>query len=77
MRNRRFPALPKLGPAAWVLLNKLRVTFGLPISVAGHVDYASPHMDEERPFRMYYLDSKVKRTVKPKEEHYEAEYFNV
>jgi len=40
MRNKYFSKLPRLGPLAWVVVNKLRVALGRPIPFENYVDFS-------------------------------------
>ncbi|HRK33693.1 MAG TPA: SPASM domain-containing protein, partial [Candidatus Hydrogenedentes bacterium] len=80
MRNPAIPQLPKAGPFWWVVLNKLRVTLGMPIPFDKYIDYSVVVKDESVPKREHYLENKqVKRKKQTaEEEHYSfvGEYFN-
>jgi MoaA/NifB/PqqE/SkfB family radical SAM enzyme len=77
MRNPRFTKLPKFGPLAWVIENKARVTFGLPILFEKHIDYSRVHQDTRVIQRGSYLENILKATVETKYQlHYQDEYLN-
>ena len=77
MRNPRFTSLPKIGPAAWVIENKIRVTLGGKIPFERYVDYGRVHRDSNVTRRTYYLDHPVKRIVEARAQpHYQENYSN-
>jgi MoaA/NifB/PqqE/SkfB family radical SAM enzyme len=82
MRSNIIPQMPKISPMAWVVLNKLKVTFGGDVDFDRYVDYGqvreSPHVP-----RTSFLgkkvkdDIKVQKDLKTPEEHYPlAEFYN-
>ena len=71
MRNPLIPSLPKMGPLAWVVNNKLRVTVGKPVCFEKYIDYGDVAIDGPVKKRESYLGSSVKRMPTGKEEdHY-------
>jgi MoaA/NifB/PqqE/SkfB family radical SAM enzyme len=71
MRNPYLPFFPKVGPLAWVVENKLRVTLGMPICFEKHIDYSNVAVNGLVKPRKSYLGSSVKRKPMEKNgEHY-------
>jgi MoaA/NifB/PqqE/SkfB family radical SAM enzyme len=62
MRNRRLPALPKGAPLRWVVANRLRVAFGIPIPFERYVDYAAAGREEGAPSLVDAPEPSVKRS---------------
>ena len=54
MRNPKLPSLPKAQPFWWVIVNKIRVTLGLPIPFDRYIDYNKIQQVGEVPHREYY-----------------------
>jgi hypothetical protein len=77
MRHPRFAKIPKGDPMMWVILNKMRVTFGKQIPYDRYVDYSTIYCDENIPLRPSFLGKTVKRKIETKDYHYEETYFNV
>jgi MoaA/NifB/PqqE/SkfB family radical SAM enzyme len=67
MRNPRFAHLPRLGPTAWVLRNKLRTVLGMPVRFDGDVDYTVVHEDGGVARRESWLGRKQKANLQPAE----------
>ena len=65
MRNPHVPALPKLQPLQWVVINKLRATFGMAIPFDRYVDYTNVRDDANKPQRMHFLNVNLKRKPHP------------
>lgn len=78
MRNSTIPLLPKIQPFTWVVANKIRVTFGLPINFARDINYSNVHVDEVTPRRTSYLGRTVKRLIQHNTDpHYQqGPFFN-
>lgn len=78
MRSTLVPQAPKLGPAMWVLRNKLRVMFGKRIPFDEVIDYADVRTGDPEVRRMFFLESNVKRKVQRADEpHYtQGAFFN-
>lgn len=78
MRSRVIPQLPKMGPLAWVVKNKVKLALGRPICFDSYIDYsdvrASPVVA-----RHSFLEKKIKaRLVKGRatvDEHYPLKSF--
>ncbi|HLW25251.1 MAG TPA: radical SAM protein [Steroidobacteraceae bacterium] len=78
MRSTLIPSAPKLGPLAWVLKNKLKVSLGGAINFDAYIDYQdvkpTPHVP-----RTSYLEHRVKvKLVKGREtadQHYPLKVF--
>jgi MoaA/NifB/PqqE/SkfB family radical SAM enzyme len=78
MRSTLIPSAPKLGPLAWVLKNKLKVSVGRKIDFDAYIDYQdvkpTPHVP-----RTSYLEHRVKvKLVKGREtadQHYPLKVF--
>ena len=73
MRSNVVKQMPKAGPMAWVLHNKLKVTFGRPISFDQYIDYShvepTPHVQRES-----YLDREHKVTLVKDRQSVEQRY---
>jgi MoaA/NifB/PqqE/SkfB family radical SAM enzyme len=65
MRNPHFAQLPRLGPLAWVVTNKLRAMTGVRIPFERYVDYAEIHEDRHVVRRTSHLDVLEKRRLQP------------
>jgi len=77
MRQPHFARLPRFGPLAWVLNNKLRVTFNQSIEFKGYVDYDNIHTDESIIQRVSYLGRPFKAKIESKDQpHYQDDYIN-
>jgi MoaA/NifB/PqqE/SkfB family radical SAM enzyme len=80
MRHKRFAQIPRTRPMLWVLLNKLRVTFGRRIPFERYIDYGHVRRDDAVTKRVSFLDRREKRQVQPKESRrygqFEAGFFN-
>lgn len=63
MRSRLIPQLPKLGPLSWVMLNKLKVTFGGNVDFESYINYAHVEPTPLVP-RTSFLGQKVKDDIK-------------
>jgi MoaA/NifB/PqqE/SkfB family radical SAM enzyme len=78
MRSTLIPSAPKLGPLAWVLKNKLKISLGRAIDFDAYIDYqdvrSTPHVP-----RTSYLEHRVKvKLVKNREtadQHYPLKVF--
>ena len=77
MRNKYFARLPRLKPLAWVLANKLRVTFGLPIDFDREVDFANVAQSPIVPKRESWLGKVFRPTFQKKSERPYGLYNNV
>lgn len=73
MRNPVFTQLPKLKPFLWVLLNKARVTLGIPIPFEQYVNFQNAQKYPAGVKRTSYLKvSGIRRILhKEKEGHYD------
>jgi MoaA/NifB/PqqE/SkfB family radical SAM enzyme len=70
MRNHKYPRLPKAGPLLWVMLNKLKITFGGKINFEQYVNYEAAEEDDQRCYREFYLNNDVKRNLQMKKDHH-------
>jgi hypothetical protein len=78
MRSNVIPQLPKLGPLAWVLKNKAKVSIGRRICFDSYIDYS-----DVRPTPMVKRESFLNKTVKARlikgrltpDEHYPLRTF--
>ena len=77
MRSRLFPRLPRLKPLAWVLANKLRVTFGLPIDFDREVDFADVAQSPIVPRRESWLGKAFRPAFQKKSERPYGAFNNV
>lgn len=77
IRNRFFPRLPRLKPLKWVLVNKLRVTFGLPIPFDRVVDFANVAQSPIVPKRESWLGKPFRPAIQKKTEQPYGIYNNV
>jgi hypothetical protein len=81
MRSRIVPQLPKIGPMAWVLKNKLKVTLGKPINFEEYIDYGRVKPTPQVP-RTSYLGTadkanKLDRSRQTPQERYpQLDYIN-
>src|ERR1700730_12265241 len=73
MRSTLIPQAPKLGPLAWVLKNKLKVSMGRPITFDKYIDYTKV---EPSPFkqRTSFLNTRQKSPLVRGRETVEARY---
>ena len=80
MRNPVFTRLPKLKPLWWVLVNKARVTLGLPIPFERYVDFQGAKNHTPGPKReAYESGGKIRPALRTEPEgHYDAlgKFFN-
>lgn len=77
MRNPVFPRLPKFGPLAWVIENKIRVSIGSKVNVDRYIDYSRVHKDKDVVKRESYLGIPIRATVETKDQpHYQEQYIN-
>jgi len=67
MRQERFARLPRMKPMSWVVRNKLRTIFGIPIPFAKDVDYSIVYPDASKPQRESFLGKRQKATIQPEE----------
>jgi MoaA/NifB/PqqE/SkfB family radical SAM enzyme len=65
MRNRYVASLPKFGPLAWVVRNKVRATLGFPIPFDRYIDYTKVNESPNAPRRTSYLEVLHKRDLQP------------
>ena len=65
MRNPRFAKLPKTSVMHWVVWNKLKATFGVPISFDRYIDYGEVQHDANPVKRVSFLEQNEKRQVQP------------
>ncbi len=77
IRNKYFAKLPRFKPFWWVLVNKLRVTFGLPIDFDGVVDFADVSQSPIVPKRESWLGKVFRPTFQKKSEKPYGTYNNV
>jgi len=77
IRNKHFARLPRLGPLAWVLANKLRVTLGLPIDFDRAVDFSDVADTPVTPPRTSWLGKPFRPTFQKKSEKPYGAYNNV
>lgn len=66
MRNQRFPRLPRLRPAAWVIQNRINAALGRQFDLAGVLDYRKTNgrSGEKGEF---YLEKTVRRQIQKKD----------
>jgi len=80
MRNPHFAKLPRFGPLAWVVLNKLRASFGVPIPFHRYIDYSNVRRDDVIVRRPSFLEHGEKRELQPTEsrryQQFEAGFHN-
>lgn len=82
MRSSLHPGLPKLSPLAWVVWNKLKVSFGGRIDFARYIDYEHVRPSPVIPRKSFLGENvkahvKLQRGLKTPEEHYPLqEFFN-
>ena len=77
MRNPVFPRLPKFGPLAWVIENKIRVSSGGKVNFDKYIDYSHVHKDKDVVKRESYLGIPVRAKVETKDQpHYQDQYIN-
>jgi MoaA/NifB/PqqE/SkfB family radical SAM enzyme len=76
LRNRHFAKLPRLKPLRWVLVNKLRVTFGLPIDFDSAVDFHDVAQSPIVPKRESWLGKTFRPTFQKKSEQPYGTYNN-
>jgi Fe-coproporphyrin III synthase len=73
MRSTLLPQVPKARPLAWVLANKMRVSFGKAVPFDRYIDYSkvrpTPHVQ-----RQSYLDKKLKAHLVRGRDTAEARY---
>lgn len=62
MRHPRLAALPRGGPLRWVIANRLRAAFGVPIPFDRYVNYAAVE-PSGAPIRAHFLNASVKRRL--------------
>ena len=67
-RSSRFAKVPKVEPLWWVLKNKIRVTLGLEVDFADHIDYSRVYRDPYVPQRVTYLDDTAPKRIRTKQE---------
>jgi MoaA/NifB/PqqE/SkfB family radical SAM enzyme len=77
MRNKFFPKLPRFQPLWWVLKNKVRVTFGLPIDFDSVVDFSEVAQSPIVPKRESWLGKPFRPTFQMKTEKPYGTYNNV
>jgi hypothetical protein len=71
MRNPRYKKLPRLGPFAWVVQNKIRLLLGKNIDFQHYIDYPAVIDKTPAPGRPSNLNKTVKRRVQTKDDqHY-------
>ena len=72
MRNKYFAKLPKLKVLNWVLLNKIKTIWNVPINYKNYIDYNKIYEDKNCVRRKSYLNLKEKKILQPSESrHYE------
>jgi len=76
MRYPHYAKLPKFGPLAWVIENKIRVTIGKKVKFERYIDYSRIRRDQKVVKRTSFLDHLLKTTVETKEKHYLDQYIN-
>jgi len=64
MRMKHFSRLPKFKPLIWVLVNKLRVSFGRPVPFDRYLNYNEVYKDEAPPKRPSFLGKTVEKTIR-------------
>jgi radical SAM protein with 4Fe4S-binding SPASM domain len=67
IRNKRVAQIPKTSVLRWVLWNKTRLTFGLPIDFARYIDYSNVRNDRQIVRRRSYLLNPDKKHLQPAE----------
>lgn len=67
MRNKLHPKLPKTSVFAWVVYNKLKVSFGGKINFEKYVDYSIVNKDKVISKRTSYLEKPDKKNLQPAE----------
>lgn len=67
IRSKINPKLPKFGVMSWVIINKIKVTLGLPIKFEKYVDYENIKVDKKIVKRSSYLGITVKKELQSKE----------
>jgi len=77
IRNKYFSRLPHWEPLKWVLMNKLRVTLGLPIDFERIVDFSDVADTPVAPPRTSWLGKTCHTTVQKKSEKPYGAYNNV
>ena len=71
MRNPRFTRLPRLGPFAWVIQNKIRLLLGKNIDFQHYVDYPNVVVNTPAPDSPSDLNETIKRSIQKKnDQHY-------
>lgn len=77
IRNQFVSRLPKWGPLRWVLVNKLRVTLGLPVDFDRVVDFSDVADTPVTPPRTYWLGKTFRPAFQKKSEKPYGAYNNV
>jgi MoaA/NifB/PqqE/SkfB family radical SAM enzyme len=67
MRSHRSARLPKLSVLRWVMLNKLRVTFGMALPFERYIDYTDVRRNDVIVRRQSYLGKAERRQLQPEE----------
>lgn len=65
IRNRHVARLPKIAVLRWVLVNKMRLTFHLPIPFDRYIDYTDVRRSPRRVERPSYLGVAEKKVLQP------------
>ncbi len=65
MRLKINARIPKPSVIGWVLVNKLRVQFGIPIPFGRYVDYSNVYKDDVVTHRDSFLGKSAKRMLQP------------
>ncbi len=65
MRNKHIASLPTMPVLLWVIVNKIRATFGARIPYGKYVDYSHVQQDRNVVHRTSYLEKVEKRKLQP------------
>jgi len=79
IRNKHIAQLPKVSVVRWVVLNKFKSIFHMPITFSKYVDYSIVYHDANPSPRVSYLDNPEKKILQPEvSRHYTqiGDYFN-
>lgn len=79
MRNKQFSWFPKTNVLKWVIWNKFKATFRLPIAFEKYVDYTAIQQNTGIVRRRSFLENPEKKVVQPSESRHYTQlngYFN-
>lgn len=77
MRNPRNAKLPKWGPLAWVMINKIRIMLGLQIPFDKYINYEEIYKDSHIALRSSNINHKNEYQIEHKDDlHYQENYQN-